>query len=613
MAGTSGGRQRKLVHRPSEMFIEFTRQAEWDEFHFEKQMLNKSELLKESLQGFEECTAIIGDPANRNQHQFSYVNMTLRDRVVDVFTTFETLEERTVLGNKLARLKFVENLVEYYEYVLDALSLSCLTDGQVATRLEDPGIRLLLTVRRLLWDYSDSCPKFSEVIAEGGMFRQLMLDLHFICADDIKMVTLLALVHMVRENELAGLEMEAGFDLTAFITDALYMAIQSKERREHGFHVSELVDGLTALAQTKEQKRRFSAPHVLTICARILRKENQSEVLAVLKLIWELAFLEDCRIAIKSEEELLDAVRMQRFNNHYDTQYTARRAAFQLLDLPDRLNTVETRPPDFDARPHVMFSYHWGDRKSVMEIYRVLRAEGYPIWIDVAELSKHSDVTEAVKSAVEHSIVILACLSEKYKNSRNCRTELEYGFSLKRAILPLQLHTGYEADGWLRSVIGEEPDVLYFTERQPPPAQLRRLRDKLQTHIQGVTPPLYRTPSRQKSRELTRALSRGPSRGQSRATSRASVLGPISIQTVCKVLEWTPEDVEQWAFDIKLEGSAYRKVSKMSGPQVYCLFQNWMKKPESFCYWAESILHLGSVEDLARFSNAVRNLTSYVA
>ena len=82
--------------------------------------------------------------------------------------------------------RFVEAVVDYYEYLTDLLSIRALTDDIITSRCLDFGIRLLVTIRTLLWDYSHSSPAFTERIVKSGMFRKLMADIHFISTDGLK-------------------------------------------------------------------------------------------------------------------------------------------------------------------------------------------------------------------------------------------------------------------------------------------------------------------------------------------------------------------------------------------------------------------------------------------
>lgn len=46
--------------------------------------------------------------------------------------------------------------------------------------------------------------------------------------------------------------------------------------------------------------------------------------------------------------------------------------------------------------------------------------EGYRVWIDYEQMG--GSTLQAMAEAVENSAVVLVCMSEKYKESPNCRT-----------------------------------------------------------------------------------------------------------------------------------------------------------------------------------------------
>ena len=56
--------------------------------------------------------------------------------------------------------------------------------------------------------------------------------------------------------------------------------------------------------------------------------------------------------------------------------------------------------------------------------------------------------------AVENSAAVLLCMSAKYKDSPNCRTEAEYAFKLKKPLIPIRVEPNYEPDGWLGEILG---------------------------------------------------------------------------------------------------------------------------------------------------------------
>ena len=96
---------------------------------------------------------------------------------------------------------------------------------------------------------------------------------------------------------------------------------------------------------------------------------------------------------------------------------------------------------------YIMISYNTGSRELCLKIKGELEKLGYKIWIDVEQISGSS--LEAMANALENSFCVLMCMTEKYKQSVNCRAEAEYAFTLNKPIIPLIMQKDYKPDGWL--------------------------------------------------------------------------------------------------------------------------------------------------------------------
>ena len=72
-----------------------------------------------------------------------------------------------------------------------------------------------------------------------------------------------------------------------------------------------------------------------------------------------------------------------------------------------------------DAK-HVMISYQWAVQKLVIQIKNKLQADGFKVWMDIDEMG--GSTLESMAKAVENASVILVCVSQKYKESPNCRS-----------------------------------------------------------------------------------------------------------------------------------------------------------------------------------------------
>eukprot|EP01046_Picozoa_sp_COSAG06_P007873 COSAG06_NODE_392_length_16344_cov_4.086981_12_plen_1028_part_00 len=102
--------------------------------------------------------------------------------------------------------------------------------------------------------------------------------------------------------------------------------------------------------------------------------------------------------------------------------------------------------------PHVMASYNWDHQDVILRVVASLQDRGYLVWVDTEQMKGATVDTMAL--AVEGSAVVLIGVSRAYKESSNCRMEAQYALQKKKALIPLMLTQGYEADGWLGLLLG---------------------------------------------------------------------------------------------------------------------------------------------------------------
>ena len=75
---------------------------------------------------------------------------------------------------------------------------------------------------------------------------------------------------------------------------------------------------------------------------------------------------------------------------------------------------------------HVMISYQWDVQTLVIKLKDRLQADGYKVWMDIDEMG--GCTLESMAKAVENASVVLVCVSQKYKESPNCRSGTLYNF-----------------------------------------------------------------------------------------------------------------------------------------------------------------------------------------
>ncbi|WAQ98361.1 hypothetical protein MAR_022734 [Mya arenaria] len=545
-----------LGTRPSVIIGNIEKQNLNKELELEDNVIKKTPALKNVFAGFEEAEKALR--ADKDPNNFGRLFKLLTDKVLNIFTKYSKDDERTVMANKLARSNFVEEVIDYYGFILDELDIEAVQNAFIEElhgfEANPPGenvkegYNLILTIREILWNFSDSSHRFSETISETSLFSKLVHDLQVIyehefdemqeegnpfafssavgilhnCARnpdvndekfrsvDVKMVTVLVLGNIVTEQEVSKLAMDV--DVIDFLLKAIGKAINARDRKEEGFHLTELIDGLASMARSDENKNKIMAKEdIAAMTLKILngKDSSESEILASVKLIWELSFLGAMKQKFIANKQLMSSIEKLQKSVNNDIKLAAGTAHFvlrgkdQRLDLTQREESNSRRAPPIGGVPgaaskpagkHIMISYCWSDKEMVLRIYQALVAANLKIWIDVQEMHKYMNVLEGMARAVEEASIILVCFSDKYKQSRNCRTEAEYLFAKQKEFIPLKMQRGYQADGWLGALIGVKL-YIEFSNHYPFDQKLRELSTnivkltKQQTEGDSPSPP----------------------------------------------------------------------------------------------------------------------------
>ena len=96
---------------------------------------------------------------------------------------------------------------------------------------------------------------------------------------------------------------------------------------------------------------------------------------------------------------------------------------------------------------HIFISYNTLSRITCLQIKSFLETLGHKVWIDTEDI--HGSSIDAMAKGIEASWCVLICMTSKYKESNNCRSEAEYVLQIKKPFIPLILEKSYKPDGWL--------------------------------------------------------------------------------------------------------------------------------------------------------------------
>ena len=173
---------------------------------------------------------------------------------------------------------------------------------------------------------------------------------------------------------------------------------------------------------------------------KIIQFGNEFEKEFAFKLLYQLAF--DDRIAkdINNDRILYGLIEknLEKSKNCQGIMWTINNKLNKNFEIDER-NIDE-------PNKHVMISYNKESREVCYKIKTELEKLGINCWIDVDNI--HGSSLEAMASAIERASCILVCMTEKYKESPNCRLEAEYIIQRKKPFIPLIMQKGYKPDGW---------------------------------------------------------------------------------------------------------------------------------------------------------------------
>ncbi|XP_064644563.1 uncharacterized protein LOC135498267 [Lineus longissimus] len=302
--------------------------------------------------------------------------------------------------------------------------------------------------------YRDSRDVFRDAMAVKSLQGYLESD-----NPVLKLKVLILLSYIITEDE--NMIIHADDTNICYIIEILKSAIESEGHfsKKYGFCASELVHGLNHLVANDSNKERVVRNHILPLYVSLLSLDcKPEEQKFAARGIWILAFNAYCKKRIKEENGSLEGLQLLITSGTEEGVRHAARGALWEISARWKVSSI-SHDADVVASeaPHVMISYQWDSKPVMLKVKDRLKAEGYKVWMDVENMS--GSTLEAMALAVEKAVVVILCVSQRYKDSPNCRSEAEYTYRLRRSIVPLILQKDYTPDGWLGMMVGTK---LYF-------------------------------------------------------------------------------------------------------------------------------------------------------
>ena len=390
--------------------------------------------------------------------------------------------------------------------------------------------------------------------------------------------SLLTLAYLVDEN--TNYLISADENLLSFIITLLDEAWQSEDRHSNGYSAKELAEGLSHLAINDANKNILGQNGVIPVLISVIKTSNEDEEKAsATRALWMLAFHDSNKEKIRQEEGAMDILHRLQQSENPEVQKAAAGALWEIEGKTARhLERVAS------TRNHVMISYQWDSQEVLVEVKNRLQASGYRVWMDLEQMK--GSTLDAMAEAVENASVVLVCVSRRYKESQNCRSEATYAYDLKKDIIPLMMERNYKGDGWLGIIVTGK---MWF--------------DFQSKHVleQSVTKVIKELGGRGKDVDVTD----GPSKPVVQAV-QADIVATSSSSP--GVSTWTNEEVKQWFKEIGLEKVCKQDISGMNGQSLTDLQKLREECPEYFYRCLERDLNLTNMLDIFTFTKGLGEL-----
>ena len=397
----------------------------------------------------------------------------------------------------------------------------------------------------------------------------------------IAALSLLTLAYVVDEN--TNHLISADKNLLRFIIILLDEAWQSEDRHSNGFSAKELAEGLSHLAVNDDNKKILGQIGVIPVLIQVIKTSNEDEEKAsATRALWMVAFNDNNRKRIRQEEGAMDILHQLQQSKNSEVQKAAAGALWELEG-----KTARHSERMKSSGNHVMISYQWDSQEVLVEVKNRLQASGYRVWMDLEQMK--GSTLEAMAEAVENASAVLVCVSRRYKESQNCRSEATYAYDLKKDIIPLMMERNYKGDGWLGIIVTGK---MWF--------------DFQSKHVleQSVTKVIKELGGRGKDVDVTD----GPSEPVVQAVQSDIVATSPSSPGVST---WTNKEVKQWFKEIGLEKVCKEDISEVNGQTLIDLQQVRSECPEYFYRCLEKNLNLSSMVDVFTFRKELGKLLGY--
>ncbi|XP_072028059.1 uncharacterized protein [Amphiura filiformis] len=367
---------------------------------------------------------------------------------------------------------------------------------------------------------------------------------------EVKTLSLLILSYVVDEEENEMLTKSE--DAIRFLTELFIKTVYSTQHMLDSTYIaeynvifvystSELLDALNHLAVNDSNKLEILKHGGVPAIIRMLQSDfTKEEKELAIKALWNLAFVDNIR-ANSEVQKAKSALRQLARSEDKSLSDASSYALWEISGHREGISTTRQTdyPPSYEETvrsdsesTHLMLSYQWDHQETVRSIGESLTRAGYKIWMDIFDMS--GNTLDAMAEAVETSSAFIMCATEKYKMSRNCRSEAEYAMELNKPIIPLRLEADYKPDGWLGLALGKKLYFEFYSD------------DEMTTSMQKLIKEIEKRGLKRQCDEADGAAGVVPIQASIQEASPSRSPTTQSKKPTIDISNWTNEDVQTW-------------------------------------------------------------------
>jgi hypothetical protein len=190
-----------------------------------------------------------------------------------------------------------------------------------------------------------------------------------------------------------------------------------------------LLNALYHITVIDKIKQEIYFKYEINSCLRsIILFGNQMEQEYALNVLWQLCFDQTIGLNVMNDTILYDFIKSL-CEKKIEAKNVSEKASGIIWILNKRNEKKNESNKDLlrtsssynnsNNGKHIMISYNRASRDLCLAIKQELEKNKFKVWIDVESISGSS--LESMANAIEQSICILMCMTEKYKQSTNCR------------------------------------------------------------------------------------------------------------------------------------------------------------------------------------------------